>query len=252
MIPRVSTPLRRHDRARPAARVPPAVLLTRRARVPARRLRLVDPEEPARRHDLGARGARGARALRRAGRPTYDRSISGSTTRSSARRRDARALPRLPRTRLAAQEPRAPLRGVRRAPASATPTSSSCSPRTTARRRPACARSATSRATSSSVSTGPPRVSSSRACYEGFGQPPLEAMACGCPVASSNAAALPEVCGDGARLFDPTSVEAMVDAVEEILARPDEWSARGSARAAGFSWEETARAHDAAYAAAVA
>ena len=85
--------------------------------------------------------------------------------------------------------------------------------------------------------------------YEGFGQPPLEAMACGCPVASSNAAALPEVCGDAARLFDPTSVEDTVAAIEEILARPVEWSAKGIARAARFSWEETARAHDAAYAA---
>ncbi len=56
--------------------------------------------------------------------------------------------------------------------------------------------------------------------FEGFGQPPLEAMACGCPVASSNAAALPEVCGEAARLFDPTSVEAMVEAVEEILVAP--------------------------------
>jgi glycosyltransferase involved in cell wall biosynthesis len=85
--------------------------------------------------------------------------------------------------------------------------------------------------------------------YEGFGQPPLEAMACGCPVASSNAAALPEVCGDAARLFDPRSVEEMVAAADEILTRPDEWSAKGVARAAGFSWEATARAHDAAYAA---
>jgi glycosyltransferase involved in cell wall biosynthesis len=85
--------------------------------------------------------------------------------------------------------------------------------------------------------------------YEGFGQPPLEAMACGCPVASSNAASLPEVCGDAARLFDPSSVEEMVAAVEEILERPAEWSARGIARAAEFSWEKTARAHDAAYAA---
>jgi glycosyltransferase involved in cell wall biosynthesis len=85
--------------------------------------------------------------------------------------------------------------------------------------------------------------------YEGFGQPPLEAMACGCPVASSDAASLPEVCGDAARLFDPTSVEEMVEAVEEILERPEMWSARGIARAAGFSWDATARAHDAAYAA---
>ena len=88
--------------------------------------------------------------------------------------------------------------------------------------------------------------------FEGFGQPPLEAMACGCPIATSNAAALPEVCGDGARLFDPTSVEAMVEAVEDILARPDEWRVRGLAQAAGFSWEKTARAHDAVYAAAMA
>ena len=49
-------------------------------------------------------------------------------------------------------------------------------------------------------------------------------------VASSNAAALPEVCGDGARLFDPTSVEAMVEAVEDILARPDEWRADAASR----------------------
>jgi glycosyltransferase involved in cell wall biosynthesis len=85
--------------------------------------------------------------------------------------------------------------------------------------------------------------------YEGFGQPPLEAMACACPVASSNAASLPEVCGDAARLFDPNSVEEIVAAVEEILARPEEWGAKGIARAADFSWEKTARAHDAAYAA---
>ena len=83
--------------------------------------------------------------------------------------------------------------------------------------------------------------------YEGFGQPPLEAMACGCPVACSDAGSLPEVCGEAARLFDPMSVDAMVDAVEEILARPARWSARGIERAAQFSWEKTARAHDVVY-----
>jgi glycosyltransferase involved in cell wall biosynthesis len=83
--------------------------------------------------------------------------------------------------------------------------------------------------------------------YEGFGQPPLEAMACGCPVACSNAASLPEVCGDAARLFDPTSVEDMVAAVEEVLDDPAPWRRRGLAHAASFTWEATARAHDAVY-----
>ena|SRR3990170_4145159 len=84
--------------------------------------------------------------------------------------------------------------------------------------------------------------------YEGFGQPPLEAMACGCPVACSNAASLPEVCGEAARFFDPTSVEEMLDAIEDVLANPERWRAEGLARAAAFTWEATARAHDAVYA----
>jgi glycosyltransferase involved in cell wall biosynthesis len=84
--------------------------------------------------------------------------------------------------------------------------------------------------------------------YEGFGQPPLEAMACGCPVACSNAASLPEVVGDAARLFDPRSVEEIVTAVEDVLASPEGWRERGLARAAAFTWEATARAHDAVYA----
>jgi len=49
--------------------------------------------------------------------------------------------------------------------------------------------------------------------YEGFGLPPLEAMACGCPVASSNAASLPEVVGEAARLFDPHDPSAIADAM---------------------------------------
>ena len=83
--------------------------------------------------------------------------------------------------------------------------------------------------------------------YEGFGQPPLEAMACGCPVACSDAGSLPEVVGDAARLFDATSPAAMAAAVEDVLAAPDEWRQKGLARAAGFTWEACARAHDAVY-----
>ena len=84
--------------------------------------------------------------------------------------------------------------------------------------------------------------------YEGFGQPPLEAMACGCPVACSNAASLPEVVGDAARLFDPESIEDLVAAVEEVLDDPEPWRARGLARAQEFTWEKTAAAHDDVYA----
>ncbi len=84
--------------------------------------------------------------------------------------------------------------------------------------------------------------------YEGFGQPPLEAMACGCPVACSNAASLPEVVGDAARLFDPTSTDELVDAIEDVLANADDWRRKGIERAAGFSWEETARLHEEVYA----
>jgi glycosyltransferase involved in cell wall biosynthesis len=84
--------------------------------------------------------------------------------------------------------------------------------------------------------------------YEGFGQPPLEAMACGCPVAASNVTSLPEVCGDAARFFNPRSAEAIAVAVEDVLAHPDEWRRKGFARAAQFTWEATARAHDDVYA----
>jgi glycosyltransferase involved in cell wall biosynthesis len=83
--------------------------------------------------------------------------------------------------------------------------------------------------------------------YEGFGLPPLEAMACGCPVASSNAAALPETVGDAARLFDPHDPRAIADAVLDVLADPEPWSARGLARAAAFSWDATARATETVY-----
>jgi glycosyltransferase involved in cell wall biosynthesis len=83
--------------------------------------------------------------------------------------------------------------------------------------------------------------------YEGFGQPPLEAMACGCPVACSRAGALPEVVGEAARLFDPDDAHAIAAAVRDVLDAPAEWSRRGLERAAGYSWDATARATEAVY-----
>jgi glycosyltransferase involved in cell wall biosynthesis len=83
--------------------------------------------------------------------------------------------------------------------------------------------------------------------YEGFGQPLLEAMASGCPVACSNVAALPEIAGGAARLFDPLQPRAMAAAILDVLEAPDEWVGRGLARSAQFSWAATARAHEAVY-----
>lgn len=84
--------------------------------------------------------------------------------------------------------------------------------------------------------------------YEGFGLPPLEAMACGLPVCSSNAGALPETVGGAARLFDPYDPRAIADAVLDVLAEPEVWRRRGLVRATEFSWDATARATDAVYA----
>jgi glycosyltransferase involved in cell wall biosynthesis len=83
--------------------------------------------------------------------------------------------------------------------------------------------------------------------YEGFGQPVLEAMASGCPVACSDTASLPEITGDAARLFDPLDPASIAAAVGDVLDQPDEWASRGIARATRFSWEATARATEAVY-----
>lgn len=79
---------------------------------------------------------------------------------------------------------------------------------------------------------------------ETFGNPLVEAMACGAPIASSNAAAMPEVVGDAALFFDPSDVKEMAGVIERLL--EDEPLRRGLSekavdRARLFSWEETAR-----------
>lgn len=79
---------------------------------------------------------------------------------------------------------------------------------------------------------------------EGFGLPPLEAMACGAPVLCSDAPALPEVVGDAAITVPPTDVAAWAEALQRILKDQDLREAmrlKGLERAQQFSWEETAR-----------
>lgn len=79
--------------------------------------------------------------------------------------------------------------------------------------------------------------------YEGFGLPPLEAMACGCPVAVSRAAALPEVCGDAALYFDPYDVPDMAFKVKQLIddgSLRDDLRARGIVRSQTFRWERCA------------
>lgn len=79
---------------------------------------------------------------------------------------------------------------------------------------------------------------------EGFGHPPLEAMLAGVPVVAARAGALPEVLGDAALLVDPTSVDALADALTAVLTDPGtatRLTTAGAARAARYSW---ARATD--------
>jgi len=80
--------------------------------------------------------------------------------------------------------------------------------------------------------------------FEGFGLPPLEAMACGTPVVCSNTSALPEVVGDAARTVDPLDAEALAAAIATVsgnAALRQRLSERGIARASCFSWEDSAR-----------
>jgi glycosyltransferase involved in cell wall biosynthesis len=80
--------------------------------------------------------------------------------------------------------------------------------------------------------------------YEGFGLPPLEAMACGCPVIVSNVGALPEVVGDAGILANPHNINEWTDSMYEILTDEglrEDIVSRGLERAKMFSWKKTAK-----------
>lgn len=80
--------------------------------------------------------------------------------------------------------------------------------------------------------------------YEGFGIPPLEAQACGCPCVVSNAASLPEVCGDSVLYCDPYSVDDIADKISIVLsskALQDELRTKGFENIKRFSWEKSAK-----------
>jgi glycosyltransferase involved in cell wall biosynthesis len=80
--------------------------------------------------------------------------------------------------------------------------------------------------------------------YEGFGLPPLEAMACGCPVITSNASSLPEVVGDAGIMLDPHDETGLAEAIVRVLEDEDlrqGMIARGLEQSRRFSWDVTAR-----------
>ncbi len=79
--------------------------------------------------------------------------------------------------------------------------------------------------------------------YEGFGLPPLEAMACGTPVISSHSSSLPEVIGEAGLLVDPLDTAALSAAIRQVLTNADlraDLSQRGLAQAQKFSWHKAA------------
>jgi glycosyltransferase involved in cell wall biosynthesis len=79
--------------------------------------------------------------------------------------------------------------------------------------------------------------------YEGFGLPPLEAMASGCPVAATDAGSVPEVCGDAAVLFNAKDPEAIAAGIRTALADGQELARRGLEQVRRFTWERCRDIH---------
>lgn len=80
--------------------------------------------------------------------------------------------------------------------------------------------------------------------YAGFGLPPLESMACGTPVVTSNNSSIPEVVGEAGIMIDPYNVEELADAIDNVLKDQEhqaDLKKRGLERAKLFNWKETAR-----------
>ena len=81
--------------------------------------------------------------------------------------------------------------------------------------------------------------------YEGFGLPPLEAMACGAPVITSRIPSIMETVGTAASLVSPTDVQGLAQAITQLLEdenKRSHFASAGIQRAAEFTWEKTARA----------
>lgn len=79
--------------------------------------------------------------------------------------------------------------------------------------------------------------------YEGFGLPPLEAMASGCPVAATNAGSVPEVCTGAAVLFDPYDPDAIAAGILEAIEQSADLTERGLAQVQKFTWSRCRDAH---------
>lgn len=83
--------------------------------------------------------------------------------------------------------------------------------------------------------------------YEGFGLPPIEAMASGCPVAAADAGSLPEVVSDAGVLFDPADPEDVARGIEQAMDMAEELQRRGMMRARRFTWSACAAVHEQVY-----